>query len=110
MRPSFMFPLLLYLGNLTINGISGFLVAHYIFRKNTSLIHPGHEAEKKYIYYQNLGSALALLIGFTVVLTTALITHFNSQAINMSFYCFIFLIIGLRRWLRRYKPPKKAVA
>ncbi|HVZ26924.1 MAG TPA: TMEM175 family protein [Sediminibacterium sp.] len=108
MRPSFMFPLLLYLANLTLNSVSGFLIAYYVFRKNTSLIHPGHEAEKKYIYYQNLGSAAALLIGFTIVLTVSLITNFSSEAVNTSFYCFIILIIGLRKWLRKYKPPKKA--
>lgn len=49
-------------------------------------------------------------LGFTIVLATALITHFLGQAINTSFYGFIFLIAGLRRWPRKYKPPKKNAA
>jgi len=79
LRSGFMFPLIIYLGNIMLIFLSNFLLAHYIFKHKPSLSIPGHEAEKKYIYLQNKASAIALTLVFFIILSTAVITHYNNE-------------------------------
>ena len=107
-RPSFMFPIIIYIANIMLMAISNFWLAHYIFKHKPTLSIPGYEAEKIYIYMQSKGFAIALTTGFIIVLTTAIITRYNNEYIKLSLYPFIFIVIAMRRRLRKYKPKKTA--
>lgn len=107
-RPSFMFPIIIYIANIMLMALSNFWLAHYIFKHKPTLSMPGHEAEKRYIYMHSKGFAVALTTGFIIVLTTAIITGYKKEYITISLYPFIFIIVSMRRWLRKYKPQKTA--
>ena len=107
-RPSFMFPVLMYLGNIMLVALSNFMLAHYIFKHKPTLSVAGHEPEKKYIYMQAKVFALALLLAFLVVLATTILTNFNNEYMSASFYSVPVLVFILRKWVRKYKPKKTA--
>ncbi len=105
-RPSFMFPMVIYLGNLMFMSLTNFLLSHYIFKQNPSLSMLGHEAEKIYIHKENQGSFFVLGIGFIIVVATAIISHLDNKAISNSFYALIILMVPMRLWLKKYKVKK----
>lgn len=105
-RPSFMFPLIIYFGNVSLMYFANFLLARYIFNRNPSLSIPGHDAEKTYIYKQTQGSFIAVGLGFVILLSTALLSDFNNHYMNNSLYPFIAMIIYRKNWLKKYKPAK----
>lgn len=105
-RPSFMFPYIIYLGNVMLIALSNFLLAHYIFKHKPSLSIPGHEAEKIYIYLETTASAAALGLCFIIVLTTAILSRYNNEYILISLYSLFFSMIPMRRWLKKNKPKK----
>lgn len=107
-RPSFPFPMLIYLGNIMLINVTNFLLAHYIFKHKPSLSIPGYEAEKKYIYLQTQTTAIGLALCFTIVLVTAILSHFNGMYIVYSMYSVVF-IVPLRIRLKKYKPKKDTV-
>ncbi|MDB5210202.1 MAG: hypothetical protein JWQ30_1029 [Sediminibacterium sp.] len=109
LRPTFMFPIIIYLANISLIFVSNFLLSYYIFKHKPSLSIPGHEAEKKYIHLQSTAMAIAFGAGFLVVLCTALITDFNNEYINISLQCIMLPIILMRVWLKRKKPKKVSV-
>ena len=105
--PGFVFPYILYIGNIMLMAISNYLLAHYIFKHKPSLCAPAHEIEKNYIYLQSKGYAITLLLSFTIVLSTALLSNFNNRYILISFYPIGLFAIFMRRWLKKYKPKKE---
>jgi uncharacterized membrane protein len=106
-RPSFMFPVVIYFGNVAMIFVANFLLSHYIFRHKTSLSVPGFEAEKKFIYIVNRAFAICLGFGFLVMLITGLLTDFAEKAMGISCYAIAILLFGMRRWTRRFKPKKE---
>ncbi len=108
-RPSsFLFPMIIYMGNVMLIAASNFLLVHYIFKKKLHLTTAGHEAEKKYIYIQSMAQAVTLAAAFTVVFATALISGNNTEYVNDSFYIFLPVAIIIRLVSRKYKPKKTA--
>lgn len=108
-RPGFMFPYIIYISNIMLITVSNFLLAHYIFKHKPTLCAPGHEVEKKYIYLQSKATAITLFLSFIIILTTAIVSHYNNELILISFYPIALFAIIMRRWLKKYKPKKTAV-
>jgi uncharacterized membrane protein len=106
-RPSFMFPVIIYFGNVTMIFEANFLLSHYIFKHKTSLSVPGFEAEKKYIYIVNLAFAICLTSGFLIMLIGGLLTGFEEKAMAISYYSIAILLFAMRRWTKRFKPKKE---
>lgn len=109
-RPTFMFPILIYLGNILLMALSNFWLTYYIFRQKPSLSFSGHEAEKKYIYMQSMAFALILSIAFTIVGITAIASNFDNEYILRSFFAVPLVTVAIRIWLRKFKPPRTVVA
>jgi uncharacterized membrane protein len=108
-KPSFAFPLIIYIGNILLINLSNYLLANYIFKHKPSLSIPGHEVEKKFIYMQAKATAIGLAICFAIILTTAIVSDFNSAYISFSMYSLIITMPLLRRWLKKYKPKKESM-
>jgi uncharacterized membrane protein len=104
----FMFPMIIYIGNILLINLTNFLLANYIFKRKPALSIPGHEAEKKFIYLQAKATALVLGICFAIILTTAIISDFDGEAVAKSMYSLIFAMPAMRIWLKKYKPKKGA--
>ena len=104
-KPHFMFPMVIYLGNILLIAVSNFLLAHYIFKHKPSLSIPGHEPEKKYIYLQSAVFAISIGISFTAILITGLLTDFDDEYMTFSLYLLPLIVIFLRRRIKKYKPP-----
>lgn len=107
---SFAFPMVIYIGNITLINLSNFLLAHYIFKHKPSLSIPGFEAEKKFIYMQTKFTAIGLGICFTIILATAILSGFNNVYINYSTNTLLIAVIFIRRSVRKYKPKKVATS
>jgi uncharacterized membrane protein len=105
-RPSFMFPLIIYLGNISLMYFSNFLLARYIFIGNPALSIPGNNAEKTYIYKQSQGSFIMMGLGFLILLITGLLSNFNNHYMNNSLYCIILMVPVRKRWVKKYEPAK----
>ena len=71
-KSDFMFPMIIYLGNIWLVLFCNFLLAHHIFIRRAHLSLPGYEAEKKYIYMQGKLPAITLGIVFVIVIATAI--------------------------------------
>jgi uncharacterized membrane protein len=104
--PAFMFPMIIYIGNILLINLTNFLLANYIFKRKPALSIPGHEAEKKFIYLQTKATALVLGICFLIILTTAIVSDFNGEAIKYSLYSLIFGMPAMRIWLKKHKSKK----
>jgi len=105
-KEGFVLPYLIYIGNLTLMFLSNFFLAYYIFKKNPSLSVPEHAVEKNYIYLQNKFVSIAFVSSFTIMLITAISTHFDYDNVLLSFFSlFVFMII-VRRKLNKIKPRK----
>jgi uncharacterized membrane protein len=107
LKPSFMFPIVIYLGNILMVVFANFLMTHYIFHKNPQLAIPGHEPEKKYIYVQSKYPLIALSISFFVVLIVCFVTDNNNTYINGSVYTVILSTAFANRLVKKYKPKKQ---
>lgn len=108
LKPGFVFPFLIYIGNIMLIAVSNFLLAHYIFKHKPTLSMVGHEPEKKYIYLQAKAFAVILGLAFLIVLSTAIVTNYNSKYVLLSFYPTLLFVVIMRRWLKKYKPKKVA--
>ncbi|MES2372002.1 MAG: TMEM175 family protein [Bacteroidota bacterium] len=104
----FMFPMLIYIGNIFLINLSNFLLANYIFKRKPALSIPGHEVEKKFIYLQTKATALILGICFLIMLTTAILSDFNGKAIAYSTYSLVIGMPSMKAWLKKYRPKKES--
>jgi uncharacterized membrane protein len=105
-KPSFMFPVIIYMANVLLIAISNFLLAHYIFKHKPALTIPGHDADKQYIFMQSKILTIVFSIAFVIILATAIVTNLDNKAIANSFYAVPILAFAGRRWMSRYKPKK----
>ena len=105
-KSDFMFPMIIYLGNIWLVLFCNFLLAHHIFIRRAHLSLPGYEAEKKYIYMQGKLPAITLGIVFVIVIATAILTNNNSNYITYSINSLLLFVIIMRRRLKKYKPRK----
>lgn len=106
LKPQFMFPMVIYAGNAMMIFLSNFLLAHYIFKRRVHLSLPGHEAEKKYIYLQNLGSAIIFGLLFLVVLLNMIFIGYDENKLALCVSVVLVLSAVMRRKLRKLKPAK----
>lgn len=105
-RPSFMLPVVIYMGNVMLIFVSNYFLAHYIFKRRPALSIPGFGPEKKYIYLQNMAFAIALSVGFIVLLITAIFSGYDEKSMSLSFYAVTIMLLLMRRWLKKHKPKK----
>ncbi|MBV9989609.1 MAG: DUF1211 domain-containing protein [Chitinophagaceae bacterium] len=108
-RPDFMFPMVIYFGNVMMIFTANFLLSLYIFKRNTHLSVPGFDAEKKYIYLVNRGFAISLCAGFLIILIAGIATNFRGDLLAYSCWATVLLMLGTRRWAHRYKPKKETI-
>ena len=105
-QPSFMFPLIIYFGNIMMMAVSNFWLAHYIFIHKPKLSMPGHEVEKKYIYLQSKVFAVSISITFFITLIIGILTSFNNTFMTIGVYVGMFFMFFMRKRLKKYKPKK----
>lgn len=103
-RPSFMFPMIIYIGNITFVAISHFALAHYIFKQKPHLSTTGHAPEKVFIYMIAKVTAIGLASVFVIMLTVAILSDFNNDAINYSSFAFLPMGFFIKRTTKKYKP------
>lgn len=108
-KEGFVLPYLIYIGNLSLMFFSNFVLAYYIFKKNPSLSVPEHAPEKNYIFLQNKLVSIAFASSFTIMLITAIITHFNYDYVLISFFSLPVFVAIARRKLKKIKPKKTVV-
>lgn len=106
-RPHFLLPILIYLINIACVSVSQFILCHYLFNKNSTLSVAGFEIEKQYILLQSKYFALVLAIGVVVVFSVSLIFPGNTMYVLYSFYVIPFMMLFVRKNLKKYKPVKK---
>ncbi|MEO8108412.1 MAG: TMEM175 family protein [Ginsengibacter sp.] len=105
-RPHFLLPILVYIINIACVFISQFILCSYLFKKNSKLTVDGFEIEKNYILLQSKFVALVLAIGVVVVFSVSLIFPGNARYVLYSFYVIPFMMLFVRKNLKKYKPVK----
>lgn len=105
-RPHFLLPILIYLINIACVSVSQFILCSYIFKKNSKLSVNGFEIEKNYILLQTKFNAIVLAIGVAVVFLVSLVFPGNTRYVLYSFYIIPFMLLFVRKKLRKYKPLK----
>lgn len=105
-RPHFLLPILVYIINIACVFISQFILCSYLFKKNSKLTVDGFEIEKNYILLQSKFVALVLAIGVVVVFSVSLIFPGNARYVLYSFYVIPFMMLFVRKNLKKYKPLK----
>ncbi|MEO8173261.1 MAG: TMEM175 family protein [Sediminibacterium sp.] len=106
----FFFPMIIYLGNILLINLTNFLLAHYIFKSKPFLSIPGHQEEKKFIYLQTKATALVLGICYAIILTTAILSNFDSETVSYSTYSLVLGMPAMKFWLKKYKPKKESAS
>ncbi len=106
-RPSFAFPYIIYLANLTFIFFANFLLSHYIFKHKPNLSIQGHTAEKFYIYKESQIQAIAFIFSFAMILAIGLLSNFKNEYMLYGFNAFAFVILGSRKFINKYKPKKE---
>ncbi|HXL58596.1 MAG TPA: TMEM175 family protein [Chitinophagaceae bacterium] len=106
-RPGFVLPLFIYIGNVALCSAMHLSLGYYIFYKKPQLSVQGHDNDKKYIF---LRSKYFTIIIFFVLFIAIIINIFFPQNYQLSFYSFYLLPIGvfiMRRKLKKYKPREE---
>ncbi len=107
LNPEFVFPMIIYIGNIMMVMVANFLVAHHVFKRKPLLSIPGHEAEKHYIYLQSKYPAMVLTFVFVVMIATYIITNHNYEYTLKSTYSLIIGMLIMRKNLKKHKPKKQ---
>lgn len=107
-RPHFLLPLLVYLCNIGLVMLSQYILCHYLFKTSSKVLVSGFEAEKKYLLIQSKFTAIVLMVALTFTLTVSLIFPAKSEYVLISFYLIPFMMLFLRRRLKKFKPPKES--
>ncbi len=105
-RPHFLLPILVYIINIACVSVSQFILCSYLFKKNSKLTVDGFEIEKKYLLLQSKSGALVLAIDVAVVFSVSLIFPGNYTYVLYSFYVIPFMMLFVRKKLKKYKPVK----
>ncbi|MEP7252291.1 MAG: TMEM175 family protein [Ginsengibacter sp.] len=108
-REHFIFPIVLYVSNIACVMIAQLLLCSYLFRRDSKLTIYGFEAQKKYLLLQSLVGASVLSFAVILVITVSLIFPGKTTYVLFSFYIIPFLLLVLRKRLKKYKPPKEVI-
>ncbi len=103
-RPSFVFPSILYIGNIVFLFITNAILAHYIFKTKSFLCKPINKEEKDYQYKRNVAPAIAMAVSFLIILIVSIASNFNSEYINYCLYLFMITTVFTNRWVKKFKP------
>ena len=107
-RPHFLLPVLIYLVNIACVIISQFILCSYLFKKNSKLSVNGFEIEKNYILLQTKFGAIVMAIAVPAVFLVSSIFPGNTSYVLYSFYVIPFMMLFVRKKLKKYKPVKNA--
>jgi len=105
-RPSFLLPVYIYFINIALVFLSQFALCNYIFRRRDDLSKTGYGTEKNYIFLKSKYLAVALVITVFVIVILSLLFPVNNAKIVMGVYTFPFIMVILKRRLKRFKPVK----
>lgn len=106
-RPHFIFPIVLYISNISCVSIAQLALCYYMFRKNSKLTVSGFEVEKKYLLLQSIVGACVLSFAVLLVVFVSLIFPGNTSYVLFSFYSIPLLMLVLRKKLKKYRPAKE---
>jgi len=106
MRHGFIFPMVIYIGNIFFISLSHFMLADYILNKKQRLIHSGNEAEKRYLYVQAKFPTILMSITFLTALVSSFFVHDMSDLVGVSYA--VPLAVGSAIMRRKIKPYKEA--
>lgn len=105
-RPSFSFPLILYIGNIVLLFMSNAILTHYILKVKPALSKPGNELEKIYRYKRFIYPAIIMTFFFIVIIVIGIFTDFNPMFINYAVIAMAVCIGIVTKKIKKYKPVK----
>ena len=105
-RPSFSFPLILYIGNIVLLFISNAILTHYIIKIKPALSKPGNESEKIYQYKRFIYPAFVMTFFFILIIVIGIFTEFNPMFINYAVIAMGVCIGIVTKKIKKYKPAK----
>jgi uncharacterized membrane protein len=106
-RPDFVLPVSIYMGNVALCSAMHLSLCHYIFYKKPQWSVAGYDNDKKYIF---LRSKYFTIIIFFVLCITIIIGILFPDDYLFSFYSFYLIPVGvfiMRRKLKKYKPKEE---
>ncbi len=103
-RPGFMLPFFIYIFNLAAVMICQFFLCKYIFQQKPQLCKAGDEAEKKYLLLNVMWLSIILCATFMLYIIVMLFFSYNEWSIAVPIYLFAFMVIIMRRRIKKYKP------
>ncbi len=103
-RPGFMLPFLVYIFNLAGVMVCQYFLCRYIFQTKPQLCKQGSEAEKKYLLLNVMWLAIILSATAIIYLIEPLFFPYNEWSIAVPIYLFAFMILLMRRRIKKYKP------
>ena len=106
-RPSFSFPLILYIGNIVLLFLSNAILTHYIIKIKPALSKPGNESEKIYQYKRFIYPAIIMTFFFLVIIVIGIFTNFNPMFINYAVIAMAVCIGIVTKKIKKLKPIKK---
>lgn len=106
-KPSFSFPIILYIGNIVFLFLCNAILTHYIFKVKPYLTKYGDEEEKKYQYKRSVYPAAIMLFFFILMVILGFFTNFEYLYINYTLYIMILCIGIVTRRIKKTKPIRK---
>ncbi len=106
-RPSFSFPLILYIGNIVLLFMSNAILTHYVLKIKPALSKPGNESEKMYQYKRFIYPAIIMTFFFLVIILIGIFTDFNPKFINYAVIAMAVCIGIVSKKIKKHKPIKE---
>jgi uncharacterized membrane protein len=103
-RPGFLLPIFIYMGNIAGVITSQFTLTNYIFYKKPHLSVPGLDAEKHYLFLKSKWSAYIFIVVFLLYTILSLLFIQASYMPVLAFYSLPILLLIMRKRIRKYKP------
>ena len=103
-RPSFSFPVIIYIANIVFLFVTNAILAHYVFKTKPLLSKSISKEERAYQYKKNVAPAIAMAASFCILLSVSIVSNFNSLYINYCLYLFMITVGFTNRWVKKFKP------
>jgi len=104
LRPGFLLPEYLYIGNIALSSVTHFNLVYYLFRKKKGLVVEGQEAEKKYFCIRGLYQSISMCVVLVAIIIAAQWYGNNENFPALSFSCVAVAVGITKRMAKKYKP------
>ena len=102
-RPGFILPFVIYIFNIAAVMVCQYFLCQYIFQKKPQLCREGDELEKKYLLLNVKWLSVILSATFTIYVIVMLFFSYNEWNIVAPIYLLAFLVLLMRRRIKKYK-------